>query len=87
MATRTVRLDEESEGLLEELQSSTGESVSTVLKRGLVALRDSLRQEPANHPYKVYEQIDLGPGGYARSPARTAKQGIRAVLARKRTRT
>ncbi len=86
MATRTVRLDDESEGLLEELQNATGESVSTVLKRGLVALRESMRQGTAEHPYSVYEQLDLGPGGYARAPARRAKQSIRALLAGKRAR-
>jgi hypothetical protein len=85
MATRTVRLDDESEGLLEELQNATGQSVSAVLKRGLVALRESMRESTAKHPYRVYEQLDLGPGGYARAPARKAKQGIRALLARKRT--
>jgi hypothetical protein len=84
MATRTVRLDDESEGLLEELQQATGQSVSAILKRGLVALRESMRQGTTQHPYRVYEQLDLGPGGYARAPARKAKQAIRAVLARKR---
>ena len=86
MATRTVRLDDESEGLLEELQNATGESVSTVLKRGLVALREAMRKSTAQQPYRVYEQLDLGPGGYARAPARRAKQSIRAVLERKRAR-
>jgi hypothetical protein len=86
MATRTVRLDDESEGLLKELQRSTGQSVSTVLKRGLVALRESMRESTASHPYRVYELLDLGPGGYARVPARKAKQGVRAVLERKRAR-
>jgi hypothetical protein len=85
MATRTVRLDDESEGLLEELQRATGQSVSAVLKSGLVALRDSIRQGTAQNPYAVYEQLDLGPGGYARVPAREAKHGIRAVLLKKRT--
>lgn len=84
MATRTVRLDDESEGLLEELQDATGESVSTVLKHGLVALRESMREKTTQHPYAVYEQLDLGPGGYARAPSREAKQAIREVLARKR---
>jgi hypothetical protein len=86
MATRTVRLDDESERLLRELQTATGQSVSAVLKRGLVALRQSLRENTARHPYDVYEQLDLGPGGYARAPARRAKQSIRAVLERKRKR-
>jgi hypothetical protein len=87
MATRTVRLDDESEGLLRELQTATGQSVSAVLKRGLVALRESMRENTAKHPYSVYEQLDLGPGGHARAPARKAKQSLRAVLERRRTRS
>ena len=86
MSTRTVRLDEESERLLEELQRTTGESVSTVLKRGLVALRESTREQVAREPYRIYEQLDLGPGGYARAPARNAKQSIRGVLQQTRSR-
>lgn len=85
MSTRTVRLDPESEGLLRELQEATGESVSSVLKQGLVALRESLRSQAAAHPFSVYAQIDLGPGGYARAPAREAKKSIRAVIAGKRS--
>ncbi len=84
MATRTVRLDEESEQLLSELQAATGgESVSKLLKRGLRALREELRAEVAQRPYEVYEQLDLGPGGYGRAPARESKAALREILRRK----
>lgn len=83
MATRTVRLDDEAERMLAELQRASGESVSGVLKRGLVALRATLPEAAGTHPYALYETLDLGPGGMARAPARQAKQGIRELLKRK----
>jgi hypothetical protein len=86
MATRTVRLDPESERILSEIQEATGMPVSRVLKRGLIALRESLRAEGAEDPFRIYEDLDLGPGGYAVAAARQAKHAIRTVLAKKRRR-
>jgi len=83
MATRTVRLDEESERALAELRRATGLSVSAALKRGLVAARDRLRAEASHAPFEIYRSIDLGPGGYARAPARAAKRAIGEILQRK----
>lgn len=87
MATRTVRLDEEAERMLAELQRASGDSVSGVLKRGLVALRSTLPEGAGARPYALYETLDLGVGGTARAPARRAKQGIRELLKRKHGRT
>jgi hypothetical protein len=84
MGTRTVRLDQETERVLAELQRASGESVSTLLKRALVTLRSSLDETARPHPYQVYERLDLGEGGHALAPARRAKQSIRAILERKR---
>jgi len=86
MATRTVRLDDESERLLDELQRETGESVSTLLKRGLVALSDATRGQSGRTPFSIYAELDLGPGGHARAPSRLSKQSIRGVLQAKRSR-
>ena len=86
MATRTVRLDEESERALAEVRRATGTSVSGALKHGLVAARDALRGESSVTPFDVYRTIDLGPGGYAHAPARQAKRALRALLRRKRSR-
>lgn len=86
MATRTVRLDEESERILAEIQKETGLSVSVVLKRGLVAVRDARREAVAVSPFDVYESLDLGPGGTSRAPARQAKAALRRILSRKRSR-
>jgi hypothetical protein len=82
--TRTVRLDEQSERLLAEIQKKSGLSVSEALKAGLVALDKALAQEHGVDAYAVYERLDLGPGGYARAPARKAKSAIRAHLVAKR---
>jgi hypothetical protein len=86
MATRTVRLDQESERALAEIRRRTGMQVSMALKRGLLAVREGLRAAQAAKPYDIYVRLDLGPGGYARAPARQAKQRIKAVLARSRSR-
>jgi hypothetical protein len=85
MGTRTVRLDDEAERMLAELQRASGESVSALLKRGIMTLRASLPPEPVR-PYRIYETLDLGEGGYAQVPARRAKQGIRELLRSKQGR-
>jgi hypothetical protein len=82
MATRTVRLDDEAERVLAELRRLTGLSVSGVLKRGLAAAREEERRRHVV-PFDVYRRIDLGPGGYARAPARRAKEAVRTLVARK----
>jgi hypothetical protein len=84
MATHTVRLEPEAERALREIQQSAGMTVSTALKQGLLVLRDRLRSEASGSPYQVYRELDLGPGGYARFPARRAKHGIQKILRRKR---
>jgi hypothetical protein len=86
MATRTVRLDEESERALEEVRRLTGLSVSGALKRGLLAARQAVLDEGRAAPYEVYRTIDLGRGGHARVPARRAKRGLRALLRSKHRR-
>jgi hypothetical protein len=84
MATRTVRLDDEAEHVLASLTRSTGLSISEVLKRGLMAYKEQAQNAPAPRaPYDVFRRLDLGPGGYARAPARDAKAAVRAAVARK----
>ena len=43
MATRTVRLDDETERVLDEVRAVTGLSVSDALKAGLRSLQEKLR--------------------------------------------
>ena len=86
MASRTVRLDEESERALAEIQRHTGMQVSTALKQGLLAVRDGLRAAHTANPYEIYARIELGPGGYACAPARQAKKHIKTMLEARRQR-
>jgi hypothetical protein len=52
MATRTVRLDEESERALAEIRLATGATVSRSFKQGLFILRDTLRARFSATPYE-----------------------------------
>lgn len=84
MSTRAVRLDEESERILEEIRKETGLSASGALKRGLVAARDALRAQ--RRPFDVYETLDLGPGGYAIAPSSAAKTRVADAIRKKHRR-
>ncbi len=87
MATRTVRLDPEAEATLASLTRSTGLSISEVLKEGLFAFRERLQSaQPDRTAYAIFKRLELGPGGYARTPARRAKEHVRELIARKHRR-
>jgi hypothetical protein len=83
MAVKTVRLDEHSEQVLEELAREMGLSISAVLKQGLLALRDQ-RRAGTPRPWEIYQQLDLGPGGYALAPSTETRRGVEEVLRRRR---
>jgi hypothetical protein len=83
MATRTVRLDDDTEKALQEVRAATGLPISEALKQGVHALRDRVRTAAGRHPYDVYKELDLGPGGYAATPASDAARGVRRALKRK----
>jgi hypothetical protein len=83
MGTRTVRLDDETEKVLEEIVAATGSSVSAAMKKGLLVLRDEVVREARRIPFDVYKELDLGPGGYAAAPATRVRRGVQAALRRK----
>ncbi|MGH9361676.1 MAG: ribbon-helix-helix protein, CopG family [Thermoanaerobaculia bacterium] len=84
VATRTVRLDDDSEEILEKLVEATGLSTSGVLKQGLRALRDRLEAEkPVRTAFEIYQELDLGPGGYAIAPSDQVREGVLAAIRRK----
>ncbi|MFB6263874.1 MAG: hypothetical protein ABEL76_09670, partial [Bradymonadaceae bacterium] len=62
MSTRSVRLDDEAEQRLRELQDRTDLTVSEILRRGIDALYEQLEERESESPYEIYEQLDLGPG-------------------------
>lgn len=83
MGTRTVRLDKESEKILAEIRKSSGLSISSVFKAGLLSFRKDLDRDRSTTPYELYEQLDLGPGGYATAPSSEVKQGVKRSIERK----
>jgi plasmid stability protein len=50
MATRTVRLDDETEQALAEIRAATGLRMSEALKRGIHALRSEIVREGGCRP-------------------------------------
>lgn len=83
MALRTVRLDDDSERILERLVEETGMSISAVLKEGLLALRDRLSEKTARTAYEIYQELDLGPGGYAVAPSTDSRRAVQEAIHRK----
>lgn len=83
MATRTVRLDDETERILDQLVHATGLSISAVLKKGLLTLRERLEEPSARSAWDVYADLDLGPGGYSIAPSTESRRGVQEALRRK----
>jgi hypothetical protein len=83
MATRTVRLDSEAEKALREVRVATGLPISEALKRGLRSLQEQVRRESGRTPYDVYQELDLGSGGYAIAPSTDTRRGVREAVKRK----
>ena len=86
MGTRTVRLDDEAEQILQRLRNVTGLSISEVLKRGLSAFEAQAMGQVGRKPYDIYRELDLGDGGYAIAPARQAKSAVVDAIRRKHKR-
>ena len=83
MATRTVRLDAETEDALQEVRAATGLPISEALKRGLRALQEQVRRGTGRTPWDVYQELDLGSGGYAVAPSTATRRGVREAIRRK----
>jgi plasmid stability protein len=83
MATRTVRLDDETEQALAEIRAATGLRMSEALKRGIHALRSEIVREGGCRPYDVFRELDLGPGGYASVPSTEVKRGVKEAVRKK----
>ena len=83
MATRTVRLDDEAEAALRQIRDATGLPISEALKRGLRSLQERVELAATRTPYAIYQQLDLGPGGYAIAPSTSTRRGVVDALRRK----
>jgi hypothetical protein len=83
VATRTVRLDDEAEAVLQQIRDVTGLPISEALKRGLQSLKQRVGEEATRRPYDLYQQLDLGPGGYAVAPSTDTRRGVTTALRKK----
>ena len=83
MATRTVRLDDEAEAVLQQIRDVTGLPISEALKQGLQSLKQRVGKESGRRPYDLYRQLDLGSGGYAVAPSTETRRGVATALRRK----
>jgi hypothetical protein len=83
MATRTVRLDEEAEAALQQIREVTGLPISEALKEGLRSLKQRVVRDAGRTPYDIYQQLDLGPGGYAIAPSTQTGRGVAIALRKK----
>ena len=84
MGTRTIQLDDDAEATLSVLCNQTGLSISEVLKRGLQAYAALSPKAPtAETPYEVFSRLDLGSGGYAIAPAKSAKKAATEAIRKK----
>ena len=81
MSIRTVRLDEEAERALRDIQAATGMPISAALKRGLRVVRDEVVRQSRQTAYDIYSQLDLGPGGYAKGPSTDTSAAARKAIA------
>jgi hypothetical protein len=83
VATRTVRLDDEAEAALRCIRDATGLPISEALKRGLRSLQARISEETTRTPYTIYQQLDLGPGGYAVAPSTDTRRAVAHAIRRK----
>ena len=83
MATRTVRLDDEAEAVLQQIRDVTGLPISEALKQGLQSLKQRVVEESGRKPYDLFRQLDLGPGGYAVAPSTDTRRGVVTALRKK----
>ena len=86
MGTKTIRLDDETEQILQQIIRSTGLSITGALKKGLFVLHREIEQHTHRAPYDVYRELDLGPGGDAIAPSTQIRQGMRKALQKKHQR-
>ena len=83
MASRTVRLDTDTEKALLHVREATGLPISEALKQGLHALSQRVRLEPSRTPYDIFRALDLGPGGYATAPSTETRRVVRQAIRKK----
>lgn len=85
MSTRSVRLDDEAEGVLSDIVNRTGLSISDAIKQGLIAYHEKAMAATVRKPADFFADYDLGEGGYSIGAARNSKALLKEKLQSKRT--
>ena len=81
MGTRSVRLDDESESILDDITRSTGKSITDVFKRSLELYQQEVNN--ARNPSDFFKDRELSSGhtiGDARNVSTLLKKKIRSDL-------
>jgi hypothetical protein len=78
-----VRLDDEAEAVLQHIRDVTGLPISEALKQGLQSLKQRVAEESGRTPHDLFQQLDLGPGGYAVAPSTETRRGVVTALRKK----
>ena len=55
----------------------------TRVNTAILLLRDTVTQDAKTVPYDIYQELDLGPGGYAIAPSTNTQRAVREALRRK----
>jgi hypothetical protein len=82
MVHRNSYLNSETEKVQKEMKKKAGRSVSPTLKRGILVLRDEVSRHPQRSAFKIYQRLDLGPGGYTLAPSTDTRRGMQFALLR-----
>jgi hypothetical protein len=61
---------------LKQVTKKTGWSVSSILKRGVLVLRDEVGRNSRQSAFDIYRQLDIGSGGYAAAPSTETRRGM-----------
>ncbi len=73
MSTRSVRLDDEADIVLEDIIKRTGMSISDAIKQGLIAYHEIAMANALKRPADFFAHFELGEGGHTIGAARTVK--------------
>ncbi|MDZ7759062.1 MAG: hypothetical protein U5L00_02235 [Desulfovermiculus sp.] len=80
MSIRSVRLDNETEEILQSILSRKQMTFTQAVKEGIRSLAQSMGLDAGKSPYEIFKSLDLGSGGATRVSSDQAKEGIGKIL-------
>jgi hypothetical protein len=83
MTTHSVRLDKETEKLLNAIKKRTDLNISEILRRGVRVLYDEQISNEEMSSFELYRSLDLGEGGYSRTSSDEVKSSVDDVIGAK----